>query len=128
MTRLGEMNPRSTDSETDALTTTPSDCVESNPASLLVVSLGETLNGIPPSLCGKQVVGPSSLPVVMAQSDERHANRARAHTHGLKHVLYTATFSLKAQTGATVNRLKGKRSTSIKKKRFLCAALLRYHK
>ena len=46
------------------------------PASLFVVSLGKALNGIPPSLCGKQVVGPSSLPVVVAQSDERHANRA----------------------------------------------------
>ena len=36
-----------------------------------------------PSLCGKQVVGPSSLPVVVAQSDERHANKACGHTHEL---------------------------------------------
>ena len=52
------------------------DSVENKPASLLVVSLGKALNGTPPSLCGRQMVGPSSLPVVVAQSDERHANRA----------------------------------------------------
>ena len=34
------------------------------------------VNGMPPSLCGKQVVGTSSLPVVVAQSDNRHENRA----------------------------------------------------
>ena len=56
------------------------DSVENKPASFLVVSLGKALNGMPPSLCGRQMVGPSSLPVVVAQSDERHANRARAHT------------------------------------------------
>ena len=39
--------------------------VENNPASLLV-SLGKTLNAMPPSLCGRQMVGPSSLPVVVA--------------------------------------------------------------
>ena len=38
--------------------------VENKPASLLVVSLAKTLNGMPPSLCGRQMVGPSSLPVV----------------------------------------------------------------
>ena len=52
------------------------DSVKNKPASLLVVSLGKALNGMPPSLCGRQMVGPSSLPVVVAQSDERHANRA----------------------------------------------------
>ena len=52
------------------------DSVENKPASLLVVSLGKALNGMPPSLCGKQMMGPSSLPVVVVQSDERHANRA----------------------------------------------------
>ena len=56
------------------------DSVENKPASLLVVSLGKALNGMPPSLCGRQMVGPSSLPVVVALSDERYANRARAHT------------------------------------------------
>ena len=45
-------------------------------ASLLVVSMSKTFNGMPPSLCGKLVVGPSSLPVVVAQCDKRHANRA----------------------------------------------------
>ena len=40
--------------------------VENKPASLLVVYLGKTLNGMPPSLCGRQMEGPSSLPVVVA--------------------------------------------------------------
>ena len=52
------------------------DRVENKPASFLDVSLGKALNGIPPSVCGRHMVGPSSLPVVVAQSDERHANRA----------------------------------------------------
>ena len=50
--------------------------VKNKPASSLVVSLGKALNGMPPSLCGRQMVGPSSLHVVVAQSDEEHANRA----------------------------------------------------
>ena len=29
----------------------------------------KALNGMPPSLCGRQMVGPSSVPVVVAQSD-----------------------------------------------------------
>ena len=45
------------------------DSVENMPASLLVVSSGKTLNGMPPSLCGGQVMGQSSLTVVVAQSD-----------------------------------------------------------
>ena len=49
------------------------DSVKNKPASLLVVSLGKALNGMPPSSYGKQVTGPSSL---VAPSDERHANRA----------------------------------------------------
>ena len=52
------------------------DNVENKPASLFVVSLGKALNGAPPSLRGRQMVGPSSLPAVVAQSDERRANRA----------------------------------------------------
>ena len=50
--------------------------MENKPASLLVVSLGKALNGMPSSLCGRQMVGPSSLPVVVVQSDERHVNPA----------------------------------------------------
>ena len=50
------------------------DSVENKPA-LLVVSLAKALNGMPPSLCGRQVVGPRSLPVVVAHSNERHVNR-----------------------------------------------------
>ena len=34
------------------------DSVENKPASFLVVSLGKTLNGMPLSLCGRQMVGP----------------------------------------------------------------------
>ena len=49
---------------------------EKTPASLLAASLGKALNEMPPSLCCRQMVGPSSLPVVVAQSDERHANKA----------------------------------------------------
>ena len=45
------------------------DSVEDKPASLLV-SLVKALNGMPPSSCGRQVAGPSSLPAMMAQSDE----------------------------------------------------------
>ena len=33
------------------------DSVENKPASLLVVPLGRTLSGIPPSWCGRQVAG-----------------------------------------------------------------------
>ena len=57
------------------------DSVENKPASLLVVSLGKALSGTPPSLCGRQMVGPRSILIVVAQSDEKDANRARAHTH-----------------------------------------------
>ena len=42
------------------------DNVENKPESLLVVSLGKTLNEMPLSLCGGKMVGPSSLPVVVA--------------------------------------------------------------
>ena len=44
--------------------------------SLLVMAMGKAFNGVPPSLWGKQMVGPSSLPVVVAQSDERNASNA----------------------------------------------------
>ena len=40
--------------------------LENKPASLLVVSLGKRLNGMPLSLCDRQVIGPSSLPDVVA--------------------------------------------------------------
>ena len=52
------------------------DNVGNKSASLLVVFLGKAYNGMPPSLCGRQVAGPSSLPGMVAYSDERHANRA----------------------------------------------------
>ena len=35
------------------------DSVENKPASLLVVPLGKALSGIPPSWCGRQMVGNS---------------------------------------------------------------------
>ena len=50
------------------------DSVEDKPASLLAVSLGKALNEMALSLCGRQMVEPSSLLIVVAQSDERHAN------------------------------------------------------
>ena len=50
--------------------------MENKSASLLDVSLDKALNGMPPSLCGRQMAGQSSLPVAVAQFDERHANRA----------------------------------------------------
>ena len=37
--------------------------MENKPASLLVESLGKEPNGMPPSLCGKQVMGPSNPPL-----------------------------------------------------------------
>ena len=46
------------------------DNVKNKPVSLLFVSLGMALDGMPPSSCCRQVAGPSSLPVVVAQSDE----------------------------------------------------------
>ena len=36
--------------------------VENKPASLLAMSLGKTLNGLPPSLCGRQVAGQAVFP------------------------------------------------------------------
>ena len=45
------------------------DGVANKPASLVVVSLAKTLNRMPPSLCGRKVVGPSSLLVMVAQSN-----------------------------------------------------------
>ena len=50
------------------------DSVENKPASLLVVSLDKALNGMPPSSWGRPVARPSSLLVVVALSDEKHAN------------------------------------------------------
>ena len=43
--------------------------VENKLASFLVVSLSKTLYEMPPILCGRQVVGQSSSPVAMAQSN-----------------------------------------------------------
>ena len=54
--------------------------MDAKPARLLAVSLGKALNGMPLSLYGKQMVGPSSLPVVVAPSDKRPANRANVDT------------------------------------------------
>ena len=41
------------------------DSGETKAASLLVVSMGKAYNGMPPSLCGRQMVEPSSLLVVV---------------------------------------------------------------
>ena len=45
------------------------DSVDNKPASLLVVFLCRALKGVPPSSCGRQVVEPSSLRIVVAQSN-----------------------------------------------------------
>ena len=45
------------------------DSVENKPASLLVVPFGKAFNGKPTSLCGRQVAGPSSLPIAVAPSN-----------------------------------------------------------
>ena len=50
--------------------------MEEKPESLLVMSLSKAMNWIPSLLCGRQVVGTSSLPEVVTQVDERLANRA----------------------------------------------------
>ena len=64
------MNPWSTECVVvTVLRSAQKSSVENKPASLLVVSLGKALNGMPPSSCGRQVAGPSSLPVVIAQSN-----------------------------------------------------------
>ena len=52
-----------------------SDSAENKPANFLAW-LGKTLNGMPPSLCGRQVAGTSSLPVVVALSKRRFPKRA----------------------------------------------------
>ena len=52
------------------------DKVENKWASLLFVSLDKTLDEMSPSLCGRQMMGPSSLLIPVAQSDEKHANIA----------------------------------------------------
>ena len=41
----------------------------------LVVPSGKTLDDIPLSLCGKQVVGPSGLPAAVAKSKLELTNR-----------------------------------------------------
>ena len=50
--------------------------MENKLASLLVLTVGKTLNEIPSSLCGIQVAEASSLPVLVAQSNQRLAKRA----------------------------------------------------
>ena len=53
---------------------------ENQPASLLVVSLGKPINGMPLSSCGRQVAGPSNLSVVVAQSNCFSKNKRFSHT------------------------------------------------
>ena len=52
------------------------DSVENKPATSLVLSSVEALNGMPPLLCGRQLPLPSSLSVVVAQSNSRLAKSA----------------------------------------------------
>ena len=66
--------------------------VENKPASLLAVSLGKALNEMPPSLCGRQVVGPSSLPVGVASlgedSQTKHERSRSMYVHTYTQCLY----------------------------------------
>ena len=57
------------------------DTVEYKPTRLLVVSLGKALDRMPPFSCGRQMGGPSSLPIVVAQSDKIHVTE-----HELRHI------------------------------------------
>ena len=54
---------------------------EKKPANLFVVSLGEQLNGIPPSLRGKLVMWPCGIPVAVVQSNFKTSKLSMAHTH-----------------------------------------------
>ena len=48
--------------------------MDKKPTSSLVVALGKALNGTLPSLYGRQVIWPSNLAVVLAESDISLAN------------------------------------------------------
>ena len=47
------------------------DSVENKAASLLVVSLGKTINGMPLSLCGRQVVGSCSQQIAQTSKEKK---------------------------------------------------------
>ena len=57
------------------------DIVEKKQPSLLAVPSEKRFKNTPPSLMGKQVVGPSSIPVAVTQLGKSAANKARARTH-----------------------------------------------
>ena len=48
--------------------------VENKPASSLVESLGKTLNGTPPPLCGRQVAFPLKRGLVAGRASDRKTN------------------------------------------------------
>ena len=62
-------------------------------ASSLVVSLGKTPNRMPPSLCGRQVAQPSSLPVIVAQFIRKLPKRVNEKLIILEASLKKLTFS-----------------------------------
>ena len=89
MTRLGKMNPRFTDCEADAPTTTPSrwrrhpnhyvitkGTVWRTSWQLACCVLGQDTRRDASIFMWQIGAGPSSLPIVVAQFDERYANRA----------------------------------------------------
>ena len=83
--------------------------MENKLASLIVVSLGKTLNGMHASLCGRQVAGPRSLPVVEAQS-RKTTHRARAHTQEASFIDYQFILSCPmCDTGKTYIGLSSRR-------------------
>ena len=64
------------------------DSVENKPASLLVF-LDKTLNGTPLSLCDRQVVGPSSLPVVVAPTRKPSVSVNAIYIHTSSYIMLT---------------------------------------
>ena len=67
--------------------------MENKQASLLVVSMGKALNGIPPSSCGRQVTGPSSIPVVMVSlMKDMQTEHELIDINKNKHTLFNCIF------------------------------------
>ena len=54
--------------------------LEKKSATLHVVTLGKALHRAPVSSCGREAIGPNSLPVTVAQPDSTPANQPQAHT------------------------------------------------
>ena len=69
--------------------------MKNKPASLLVVSLGEALNGMPSSSWGRQAVGSSSPLIMVAQTEDLQTE------HELLRSLYTSRCIILSTTTQT---------------------------